>query len=191
MTARVLKAPSVVLEGDERPGSTAYRGAVEAAFARGCEQGREEATGGLDSQVAQLRDAVLVEANHLRNEAAATVRLDASQIVALAADLASWALEGVVSADPAVLAASVGGALRTMSEESSVILHVHPNVAVALGGTEGVGVDAIRADPDLGFADFRLVAGTGVLERRFEESMKDLLPELVACLEEARRDVST
>jgi len=191
MTARVLKAPDVVLDGDERPASLAYREAVESAFAQGCAQGRHEATAGLEDQVAQLRNAVLLEANHLRDAAASAAHLDAAQVVALAADLASWVLEGVISADPAVLAASVVDAVREMSEESSVVLHVHPDVAVALGGAEGVGVNAVRADPDLGFADFRLVADAGMLERRFEESMKALVPELVACLGEARHDVST
>ncbi len=186
MTVRVLKAPSVIIEGEDSSSSAALSEALEAAFSRGREHGRQEATAGLEAAVVELRTALDARGRELDESVAASVRLGAEEIVALATDLASWALEGVISADPAIVAASTERALRAMSGESAIALYVHPDVADVLGNAAALGVSVVRADNDLDVADFRLVADGAMVERCFKQSMKELAPELAACLQGSR-----
>lgn len=186
MTARVLRAPDVVVTDDLTIEPSAIRAAIEDAFRQGQERGRQKATGGLDDDVQALRLAISGATQSLQTEVATATRLDAETVVDLASDLVEWLVEGAIESDPAVLMDSLQRALATMADESGLVLHLHPDVVEVLGDGTRLGVDAVRADPTLARSDFRLVADGSMIERRWRDLITAMQPELANVLSSPR-----
>lgn len=186
MTARVLRAPDVVVTGDLSIEPSAVRSAIEDAFRQGQERGRYEATGGLADEVEALRSAISEAARPLHEAVATSSRLDAETLVKLTADLVEWLVEGAVEVDPGVLMDSLQRALTTMADETGLVLHLHPEVVEVLGDETRLGVDAVRPDPSLARNDFRLVADGSMIERCWRDLLAAMQPELVNSLTSPR-----
>lgn len=179
MTARVLRAPDVVVTDDLTIEPSAIRAAIEDAFRQGQERGRQKANGGLDDEIQALRVAISGTTQALRGEVATASRLDAETLVELASDLVGWLVDGAIESDPAVLMDSVQRALAALADESGLVLHLHPDVVEVVGDGTRLGVDAVRADPTLARSDFRLVADGSMIERRWSDLAAAMKPDLV------------
>lgn len=185
MTAKVLKSGEVVVTHDDAA-ATGMKLALRQAFAEGLAEGERAATARLAAEIADLRMALATAADTARTELHDAVRLDAETLVGLAADVAAWFLEDVIETDPTVLVASLRGAIAAMADEREIVLHVHPDVADALGPDGPLGVDAVRGDAGLDRGDYRLVADGTAIERRWTEAIATVRPALSAALGSSR-----
>lgn len=184
MTAKVLKSDSVVVIGDHDPVTRAgVQAALHEAYEEGLAEGKRIAAEGLDDEIVRLRAALVDVDDRARTQLAASVRLHAEVMTRLAADLAAWFLDGAIAADPNVMLASLQGATAALADESEIVLHVHPEVAAALGDDHPVAVDAVRADASLQRADYRLVADGASIERRWSEAIAAITQELGSSLD--------
>jgi len=179
VTTNVLKASDVVVLGDnDEIESESVRSVVRDAF----EKGQAYATQALEREIESLRSAMATLTEAGCREVAESSRLDAEVVTSLAADLAAWFLNGVIEADPTLLMPSLQGALTEAAEHDNLVLWVHPLVADALESGDGTASYAVRGDPSLQPADFRLVADGTMIERRWRDALDQVGPHLAASL---------
>lgn len=179
MSARVLKAPEVVVSDAAPMPPEAVRSAIEEAFRQGRALGHSEGSAALDEALLSLRSALAAISAEIWERVAAEVRLDADCITSLAADLAGWFLGNTAVADPEIFRAGLQSALTAMGEESNVILELHPSVIEALGDDSRLGPVTIRPDDSLDPSDFRMSGNATSIERRWCDAIADMRPDLV------------
>lgn len=185
MSARVLKG-TVVVDPNAPVDASAADQALADAYQRGREEGAAEATAALESAVAHLTETLAVSSSATTDAVVAAHRLDAQTIVALAADLVGWYLDqGTADHHAAGIDRAVADALGSFDHETSLTLHVAPDLADHLHPPQSV---EVVPDPALGPTDFKLHASDGAVERSWADTIERLRPALVQAVTSATDD---
>lgn len=189
MTARVLKAPEVVVSETPPVPPESVRAAIEEAFRQGRDVGRAEGSRALDAALATLNETLVTTTAELAARASEGVLLDAALVVDLAADLCSWYLGTTAAGDADLFRAALQGPLTAMADEANLVLELHPDVIDVLGDESRLGAVTVRADPSLAPADFRLTGDATTIEHRWEHAIAELRDELVRAIDMERNDL--
>jgi flagellar biosynthesis/type III secretory pathway protein FliH len=179
----VLKAAQVVVTTDDEATLTpAVRDALAAAHQAGVEEGRAEAEIVSAHALAALAEELKATAERQSEATSTQIALDAEILVALAADLASWFVEGVVHAEPSSLIAAAEAVIAGTSGRSMIELSVHPDQVEAVAGVAPGNVE-VRGDQSLGRADHRVTVGDMSVERIWADAISDVGPAIATALE--------
>jgi flagellar biosynthesis/type III secretory pathway protein FliH len=182
----LLKSHQVVVAaGTDVTLAPEVREAIDEAYEKGFDAGREEAGIARTEAMAALAAALESSGAAQMGAAESRVALDAETIVALAADLATWFVEGAVTAHPGALVAAAENVLAHTSGALSVELFVHPDVVDAVDEISPPGVD-VRGDVSLAPSDHRIVVGEMSVERIWAAAIVDVGPAIAAAVESAR-----